>query len=59
MGRAKKIVLQIQKIDPDIFLGNLKPHLVMLMTDDRVLNREMAESARKLECLVYVVDDPK
>ncbi len=58
LAEQKILTLKIQKIDPKIFIGEIKPYLVMLMTDDRELNREMAESARKLDCLVYIVDDP-
>jgi precorrin-2 dehydrogenase/sirohydrochlorin ferrochelatase len=45
----------------EAFIKNLKPKpdVVIAVTDDQKLNKELAVKAKSLGCMVYAVDDPE
>jgi len=56
--RQKKIVFKKMKLENANFLTKYKPILVMATTDDKALNREIVEKAKKMHCYAYAADDP-
>ena len=56
--RQKKIVFKKMKLENANFLTKYKPILVMATTDDKALNREIVEKAKKMRCYAYAADDP-
>lgn len=46
------------KLENANFLTKYKPILVMATTDDKALNREIVEKAKKMRCYAYAADDP-
>ena len=53
-----KIKFKKIKLKNASFLSKYKPYLVMATTSDKVLNRKIVESARKMKAYVYASDDP-
>ncbi len=56
--KQKKIVFKKMKLENANFLTKYKPILVMATTDDKALNREIVEKAKKMRCYAYAADDP-
>jgi len=56
--REKKITLKRMKLENANFLEKYKPFMVMATTDDRKLNRQIVEKAKKMRCYAYAADDP-
>ena len=56
--KQKKLVFKKMKLENANFLTKYKPILVMATTDDKVLNREIVEKAKKMRCYAYAADDP-
>lgn len=56
--KQKKIVFKKMKLKNANFLTKYKPILVMATTDDKALNREIVEKAKKMRCYAYAADDP-
>ena len=54
-----KIKFKKIKLNNTEFLSKYKPYLVMATTTDRVLNRKIVETARKMKSYVYASDDPE
>jgi len=62
LEKMKKVELVKAEIkDAKAFIRNLmpKPDVVIAVTDDQKLNRELVVEAKSLGCLVYAVDDPE
>jgi len=57
--KEKKIKFKKVKLKNPSFLSKYKPFLVMATTDDKQLNREIVEKAKKMRCYVYAADDPE
>ena len=56
--KQKKIIFKKMKLENANFLTKYKPILVMATTDDKALNREIVEKAKKMRCYAYAADDP-
>jgi len=55
----KKIRFKKIKLTDANFLSKYKPYLVMATTDDRKLNRQIVQKAKKMNCIAYAADDPE
>jgi len=55
----KKIRFKKIKLTDASFLSKYKPYLVMATTDDRKLNRQIVQKAKKMNCIAYAADDPE
>jgi len=55
---GKRLNLKLESAEEYELLSGSNWYLVMAATDDSILNRKLAESARGLNCFVYCVDDP-
>lgn len=56
--KQKKITFKKIKLQNASFLKKYQPFMVMATTDDRKLNREIVEQAKKMRCYAYAADDP-
>lgn len=59
-SEADKLKCVLRRVEDGGFLNEYEPlHLVMAASDDKSLNRRIAEIARKQDCFAYCVDDPE
>lgn len=56
--KQKKITFKKMKLKDASFLDKYGPFMVMATTDDKKLNREIVEQAKKMRCYAYAADDP-
>ena len=62
LQKMKKVELVKAEVKhAEAFIKNLKPKpdVVIAVTDDQKLNKELAVKAKSLGCMVYAVDDPE
>jgi len=57
-GKVELINFEIKDVDEFIKSLDPKPHVLLVATDDSLLNAELAMKARAHGCMVYVVDNP-
>ena len=55
----KKIDFKKIKLKNANFLSKYKPFLVMAVTNNKRLNREIIQKAKKMRCYAYAADDPE
>jgi precorrin-2 dehydrogenase/sirohydrochlorin ferrochelatase len=57
--KQKKIEFKKIKLADANFIKKYKPFAILATTDDRKLNRQIVEQAKKMRCYAYAADDPE
>jgi len=57
--KNKKIQFKKQKIQNTVFLSSYKPYIIITTTDNKKLNQEIIETAKKNKIIAYSSDNPE
>ena len=56
--KTKKIKLKTQKIQNTKFISEIKPNIIITTTNDKKLNQEIINAAKRKKIIVYSSDNP-